>query len=178
MEGIGTHVFRCYSFLIISILFSINLMWVEQVLSETYKVGGDEGWSESVDYFAWSENHNFSVGDILLFEYVKEEHNVMEVTEGTYKSCDGNSGLVRTYHSGSDQITLTETGNYWFICSFPGHCLDGMKCGVQVEEVNAVPQPSTSILPLEINGIYRFQASCRAWTCLLSFGILHFFNLI
>ncbi|CAN6181559.1 unnamed protein product [Urochloa humidicola] len=93
------------------------------------------GWDSGVNYAAWARDHAFlAVGDVLVFQYVSSQHNVYEVSESTYRSCDtggGNSGVRAKYTSGYDRVVLAEARSYWFICDFPGHCLGGMKLAVR-----------------------------------------------
>ncbi|KAK1324993.1 hypothetical protein QJS10_CPA01g00366 [Acorus calamus] len=95
-------------------------------------VGDAEGWDTGINYLSWSQKYNFTVGDVLDFNYVKSQHNAYEVTEDTYRSCDGSKGVVNKYESGQDKVTLTEEKKYWFICNVSGHCLGGMKVGIEV----------------------------------------------
>lgn len=72
-----------------------------------------------------------------VFQYVRSQHNVLQVTEATYRSCDtgggGVAGVIKSYDTGYDRVQLTEpNATYWFICDFPGHCLGGMRLAVKV----------------------------------------------
>ncbi|CAN6215603.1 unnamed protein product [Urochloa humidicola] len=112
------------------------------------------GWDSGVNYAAWARDHAFlTVGDALVFQYVSSQHNVYEVSESTYRSCDtggGNDGVRAKYTSGYDRVVLAEPRSYWFICDFPGHCLGGMKLAVNVSAAAvAGPSPPDDVpLPL------------------------------
>ena len=80
----------------------------------------------------------------LVFKYTKGEHNVYEVSEATFRSCDASSGVVAKYTTGSDQIELKEAKEYWFICDISGHCLDGMRFGVDVSQAGAASNTTAS----------------------------------
>ncbi|CAL5050194.1 unnamed protein product [Urochloa decumbens] len=99
------------------------------------------GWDSGVNYAAWARDHAFlAVGDVLVFQYVSSQHNVYEVSESAYRSCDtggGNSGVRAKYTSGYDTVVLAEARSYWFLCDFPGHCLGGMKLAVNVSAAAA-----------------------------------------
>jgi len=45
-----------------------------------------------------------------------------------YNSCNP-SKASKSFHSGHDQVTLAQ-GTTYFICSFPGHCQQGMKIAI------------------------------------------------
>ncbi|TYJ50112.1 hypothetical protein E1A91_A01G183400v1 [Gossypium mustelinum] len=118
-------------------------------VSQVYSVGDENGWSSEVDYGSWSEKYNFTVGDVLEFTYNKGQHNVFEVTESTYRTCDASSGVLAKYESGDDKVELTESKKYWFICNVNGHCLGGMRFGVDVKagntsSTNLDPTPSAN----------------------------------
>lgn len=83
-----------------------------------------------------------------VFNYVEGQHDVYQVTQDTYRSCDTSTGVIKTYKSGSDRITLKEAQRYWFICNVSGHCLGGMKFGVNVKASNATTQPTQQPNPI------------------------------
>ncbi|KAK2665606.1 hypothetical protein Ddye_004180 [Dipteronia dyeriana] len=123
------------SYQIIVIIVMINILFLKGIKSEDYIVGGDQDqWNSQRDFGYWSQQYNFSVGDVLVFKYNKEQHNAYEVTHTTYQTCDASSGVLAKYESGNDQITLTEAKKYWFICNAAGHCLGGMRFTIDVKE--------------------------------------------
>ncbi|KAK9164564.1 hypothetical protein Syun_005466 [Stephania yunnanensis] len=115
---------------------------------KSYTVGDGEGWDIGTNYMAWAQPHNFTVGDVLVFKYVKGQHNAYEVSKEVYRSCDvGNgsasAGVLEKHETGSDEVVLGEARDYWFICSFQGHCLGGMKFGVNVTFALIAPPNTT-----------------------------------
>ncbi|XVF45555.1 hypothetical protein PTKIN_Ptkin02bG0215500 [Pterospermum kingtungense] len=115
------------------IIFMICFSLLKSAKSEVYTVGDEDKWDSEVDYVSWSHKYNFSVGDVLVFKYNKGQHNAFEVTESAYRSCDTSSGVVAKYETGDDQIKLTESKKYWFVCNVNGHCLGGMRFGIDVK---------------------------------------------
>ena len=69
-----------------------------------------------------------------VFEYVKSQHNVYQVTEAAYRTCDPSAAgsVLATYDPGFDNVPLPEAKSYWFICEISGHCMGGMKLAVTV----------------------------------------------
>ncbi|CAN6162685.1 unnamed protein product [Urochloa humidicola] len=156
------------------------------------------GWDSGVNYASWARDHAFlAVGDVLVFQYVSSQHNVYEVSESTYRSCDtggGNSGVRAKYTSGYDRVVLAEPRSYWFICDFPGHCLGGMKLAVNVSAAAVAGRPSppddvplprpdgnTPAPVLQPGGSSNAEASpagsegCRSWVAWgLALGIVVF----
>ncbi|WOL18170.1 chemocyanin-like [Canna indica] len=113
-------------------VFFLSLLAQHCVKSTDYTVGDADGWNTGSNYLLWSKEYNFTVGDVLVFKYVPVQHNVYQVTEATYRFCDSSSGVVKTYGTGNDRVTLAEATSYWFICAVAGHCQGGMKLGVSV----------------------------------------------
>ncbi|CAL9150604.1 unnamed protein product [Musa hybrid cultivar] len=113
-------------------LILLPLMALHHVAATDYTVGDDDGWTTGTNYLTWSEKYNFTVGDVLVFRYLAGQHDVYQVTEETYRSCNSSSGVLRRYASGADRVALEEATTYWFICNTSGHCLGGMKFGISV----------------------------------------------
>ncbi|XP_078181469.1 mavicyanin-like [Carex rostrata] len=115
------------------------------------KVGDNKGWTimGNVNYSAWASTQKFQIGDVILFEYNKDFHNVMLVTKKDYKSCNATKPIA-TYNSGNDSITITRAGHNFFMCGLPGHCAAGQKVNIRVAKTakaasspHSAPVPST-----------------------------------
>ncbi|XP_022726758.1 mavicyanin-like [Durio zibethinus] len=118
------------------IILILCFSFLKGATSEFYTVGDEDEWNSEVDYVSWSQKYNFSVGDVLEFKYNKGQHDAFEVTEETYRSCDTSSGVLAKYETGDDQVKLTESKKYWFVCNVSGHCLGGMRFGIDVKAGN------------------------------------------
>ncbi|XP_047074589.1 basic blue protein-like [Lolium rigidum] len=139
-------------------LVSVLLLLRQPARAAEYAVGGDgiNGWDTGTNYATWAQAQSFVAGDALLFNYVKSQHNVYEVTEAAYRSCDPTpaGSVLATYDTGFDRVVLPEAKTYWFICEVPNHCVGGMKLAVNVSNGAAgapdgsptidVPPPSPS----------------------------------
>ncbi|KAL8151238.1 hypothetical protein V2J09_021046 [Rumex salicifolius] len=86
----------------------------------------------------------FACCEVAEFKYSTTTHNVYEVTKATYQSCDASTGVVAKYRSGDDKIELKEARPYWFLCDIQGHCLGGMRFGI---DVAANATSSTALSP-------------------------------
>lgn len=122
-----------------------------------------------------------------MFKYVKGQHNVYEVVEGTFRSCDASSGVLAKYESGDDRVELTEAKKYWFLCNIDGHCLGGMRFSIDVKKTSA---PSDNTDPKNVSPSsqpHEFPAappptsssrgtllseSWKTWICIMVFGIV------
>ncbi|KAL9443343.1 hypothetical protein AB3S75_016661 [Citrus x aurantiifolia] len=112
----------------------------------THVVGGALGWTvppnASVGYQNWARNNNFSVGDILVFNYPARVHDVVEVTKAAYDLCNSSSTISKSTNPPT-RITLRTAGEHYFFCTFPGHCSSGQKLAVNVTGGSSTA-PSTS----------------------------------
>ncbi|GJN00079.1 hypothetical protein PR202_ga17234 [Eleusine coracana subsp. coracana] len=95
----------------------------------TYVVGDGAGWSPRLESW-WLAGKTFRAGDVLVFNYDKEKHDMAWVSKGGYRRCIVSPpGRAPVYTSGHDRITLPR-GTHYFICAKPGHCANGMKLAV------------------------------------------------
>ncbi|KAK8510363.1 hypothetical protein V6N13_100390 [Hibiscus sabdariffa] len=94
-----------------------------------YTVGDDSGWRLGVS--GWPKGKTFKAGDVLEFKYNKQFHDVVVVGKGGHDWCISTAGAPKL-QTGDDRVTLKKGDNY-FICSFPFHCLLGMKIAITAE---------------------------------------------
>ncbi|KAF7100650.1 hypothetical protein CFC21_102137 [Triticum aestivum] len=97
----------------------------------TYVVGDDKGWGRDLNSW-WPKDKTFYAGDVLVFKYDKELHDVTVLGGKGYQRCEvprhsSKSWVMRT---GNDQVTLRR-GNNYFICGLPGHCDKNMKLAIK-----------------------------------------------
>nr|CAD1826692.1 unnamed protein product [Ananas comosus var. bracteatus] len=96
--------------------------------STVYNVGDASGWTFNT--VGWTNGKTFKAGDVLVFKYNPNIHNVVAVNAAAYKSCTVPAG-ARVFKSGNDRIRLRK-GTHRFICGSAGHCNAGMKIAVRV----------------------------------------------
>ncbi|KAH6808861.1 Cupredoxin superfamily protein [Perilla frutescens var. frutescens] len=117
-----------------SILVCLMFAWVYEVSNgAVYKVGDSAGWTTigNVDYKLWAAPKIFQPGDIIVFEYNPQFHNVMQVIHSEYKACNASSP-ISTHTTGNDSITINSHGHHFFVCGVPGHCQAGQKVDINV----------------------------------------------
>ncbi|XP_039065797.1 mavicyanin-like [Hibiscus syriacus] len=165
-----------------AIICMICFSFLNGVVSEVYTVGDENGWNSEVDYASWSEKYNFTVGDVLEFRYSRGQHNAYEVTESAYRTCETSSGVLGKYESGEDKVELNESKKYWFVCNVSGHCLRGMRFGVDVKEttihLDPIPSPNSACT----NRVYFylpltwFLHYCVSWFAIIYFVVPSFMS--
>ncbi|KAL2323998.1 hypothetical protein Fmac_023056 [Flemingia macrophylla] len=174
-----SHVFKDMRVTISTLLLAILTLpcsfLLNHVTASVYTVGDQDEWSSQTNYATWAESHNFNLGDVLVFKYVKGEHNVYEVSEKTFRSCDASSGVLAKYESGEDEVKLNEVKKYWFICNIVGHCLGGMRFGIQVKGGNNATD-GVFHSPIAPTPSSNFCATCgwRVIHYFVPFGLLLF----
>ena len=94
------------------------------------------------------------------------QHNVYEVTEEVYRSCDtggggDGDGVRAKYTSGYDRVVLAEARGHWFICDVPGHCQGGMRVAVNVSAGAAGGGGGSGGPPMTVNPRRRTAARRR-----------------
>ncbi|KAK6929980.1 Phytocyanin domain [Dillenia turbinata] len=136
------------SFALASVFLALFLQVLPGCYGAVYKVGDDVGWTTigNPDYKQWASSKTFHVGDIILFQYNAQYHNVMQVTHSDYKACN-TSAPIATHTTGNDSYTITTRGHHYFLCGVPGHCQSGQKVDINVLRTSSVepaPAPSPS----------------------------------
>ena len=124
------------------------VMWAGMAAAAVYEVGDKAGWTimGNPNYGAWAASKKFHVGDIVVFTYNKQFHNVMAVSKADYKNCDVTKPIA-TWSTGKDSVVLNTTGHHYFLCGFPGHCGLGQKVDVRVAASSAAPSAAPSMAP-------------------------------
>ncbi|XP_008775029.1 chemocyanin-like [Phoenix dactylifera] len=109
------------------VLICLFVCQFEIIESKEYIVGDALGWTFGVAN--WPNGKNFQAGDVLVFRYDPQAHNVVAVDAAGYNSCK--VGLnSKVYDSGNDRISLQKGANYFF-CSFANHCQMNLKIAVK-----------------------------------------------
>ncbi|KAI8570723.1 hypothetical protein RHMOL_Rhmol01G0058500 [Rhododendron molle] len=132
--------------IVLVVVASAALM--EGAAAAVYVVGDATSWtipSSAAFYSNWAANKNFTVGDILVFNFVTGAHDVATVTKTSYDSCSSASPIaIQT--TGPANVTLT-TGEHYFICTVGQHCANGQKLSVNVPAAAGSPTPTPSPSP-------------------------------
>ncbi|XP_042065564.1 basic blue protein-like [Salvia splendens] len=146
-------------------IFMIHLLLLDFGVCEVYRVGDGSGWNSGTgtNFLSWSQKYNFTVGDVLVFKYSKAQHNVKEVTDATYRSCNASNGVIAIYESGNDEIRLTDAKKYNFICDKDSHCIGGMRFSATVLEASTsnnttptgAPAPPSSAVSINSNVVHN-----------------------
>ncbi|KAM7462767.1 hypothetical protein LguiA_030888 [Lonicera macranthoides] len=132
--------------LLLLVVLLVNCLGIN---GEVYKVGDSAGWTTvgNIDYKQWAATKSFQLGDIIIFEYNSQFHNVMQVTHPEYRSCN-TSAPIATHTTGNDTITIANHGHHYFLCGVPGHCQSGQKVDINVLRDSSMgPTPSSSPSP-------------------------------
>ncbi|PSR84519.1 Umecyanin like [Actinidia chinensis var. chinensis] len=114
--------------------------------AKVYFVGDSLGWTVpsggAAVYANWSSQHNFTTGDILVFNFVPGQHDVAKVTKDAFDKCNSTSPISLLTLSPAN-FTLSAAGEHHFICTFGQHCLGGQKLSVSVSSTSSSPPPAS-----------------------------------
>ncbi|KAL9339704.1 hypothetical protein Peur_068719 [Populus x canadensis] len=115
----------------------------------THTVGDTTGWAippSSAFYSTWAASQNFSVDDILVFNFAPNTHDVAKVTKADYDACNTTSPISLEANP-PVRITINASGEHYFLCNFPGHCSGGQKLMINVSAASSSPSPSPAPQP-------------------------------
>ncbi|MCL7036414.1 hypothetical protein MKW94_002923 [Papaver nudicaule] len=110
-----------------------------EVSAKIYTVGGNDGWTNGVNYTRWSENIVFNSEDYLYFVYYRVNDSVLEVNQTAYKICNSEQPLYNWTGSGRVLVPLNRSGDYYFMSGDEASCYEGLKVAVHV--LTAPPPP-------------------------------------
>ncbi|XP_059432991.1 umecyanin-like [Corylus avellana] len=111
-------------------------------------VGDATGWTvpaAATFYSTWAANKNFSVGDVLVFNFTTGAHDVATVDKDAFDTC--NKANTLPINNGPASITLNTTGENYFICTIGQHCTGGQKLAVNVTGTSTTPSPPGVMAP-------------------------------
>jgi len=81
-----------------------------------------------------------------VFNYPSNAHNVEEVTKANYDSCSSASPIA-TFTTPPARVPLSKSGEHYYICGIPGHCLGGQKLSINVTGGSTATAPTTPSSP-------------------------------
>ncbi|XP_051150164.1 blue copper protein-like [Andrographis paniculata] len=120
-----------------------------QTTTTTHVVGDRIGWiippGGDAAYRTWAATRTFRVGDVLVFNFTTNIHDVAEVNRASFDSCSGANPISMTT-TGPARINLTTAGEHHYICTFSQHCALGQKLSINVlaaTSATPAPQPAT-----------------------------------
>ncbi|KAG9137846.1 hypothetical protein Leryth_024325 [Lithospermum erythrorhizon] len=97
--------------------------------AETYIVGGAGGWTFTQNatlYPSFAAQYNFTVGDVLVFNFPTSLHTVATVTRESYDACNFTNPIT-LIDVGPANVTLNATGEIYFVCTIGQHCAAGLQ---------------------------------------------------
>nr|GMC77696.1 cucumber peeling cupredoxin-like [Ipomoea batatas] len=122
-------------------------------------VGDNIGWTipsnGAAAYSNWASGKTFNVGDILVFNFATNNHDVLRVPKASFDGCTSTNAIGNAIMNGPANVTLDSAGEHYYICTFGTHCQAGQKLAITVTGNGApapnrpptAPTPSTSTTP-------------------------------
>ncbi|KAL9463186.1 hypothetical protein AB3S75_001065 [Citrus x aurantiifolia] len=132
----------------------VAVLLMECAAAQTVHVVGDSmGWSIPMSggagaYVTWAATKNFVVGDVLTFNFVTNEHDVLRVPKASYDGCTSSNPIGNPITTGPANITLDSAGEHYYICTFGWHCQAGQKLAITVSATpGSSPSPTGNPTP-------------------------------
>ncbi|XP_058226722.1 cucumber peeling cupredoxin-like [Rhododendron vialii] len=141
--------------MVLALFGVVAAVMLQCAAAQTVHVVGDaSGWivpqNGAEAYVSWASDKTFVVGDTLIFNFVTNEHDVLQVTKDSYDACTDTNPIGNPITTGPANITLTSAGDHYYICTYGRHCASGQKLTITVSATGtpgAAPPPSTTAAP-------------------------------
>jgi hypothetical protein len=72
---------------------------------------------------------------------------VVILNKANYEECNVNDKNIQTFNQGPTKITLDSIGDFFFSCTFSGHCTSGQKLSVKVTASEVPAEAPSSTVP-------------------------------
>ncbi|KAK7304166.1 hypothetical protein RJT34_15253 [Clitoria ternatea] len=143
-------------------------IWIGGSEGREYRVGDTFGWASPPNrtfYSDWAASNNFSVGDVLIFNWTGDHSLAFGPDPIYYNNCNttapgnhtGSVDVTLLVSSNQNQtqfqITLPSGSSYYF-CTISDHCVKGQKFSVHLQPSSAQATTPSGIL-------YAFISSLR-----------------
>ncbi|PSS07509.1 Cucumber peeling cupredoxin like [Actinidia chinensis var. chinensis] len=140
---------RLMSMLVVGV---VAVVMVQCAAAQTVHVVGDNiGWTipqnGAEGYTTWASNKTFMLGDILIFNFLTNAHDVVQVPKASFDTCSSDNAIGNPITTGPANITLTSAGDHYYICTFGTHCQAGQKLSITVSSTPGAAAPPTHTTP-------------------------------
>ncbi|XP_019172410.1 PREDICTED: early nodulin-like protein 1 [Ipomoea nil] len=110
----------------VSYLLLMGFVWLCE--AHTFYVGGKDGWVlQPVDGLnRWAGEIRFQINDTVIFRYKKGEDSVLVVNKRDYYDCN-KTNPIDNLTDGNSSLTLTRSGEFFFISGHADNCEKGQK---------------------------------------------------
>ncbi|XP_059291262.1 cucumber peeling cupredoxin-like [Lycium ferocissimum] len=110
---------------------------VQDAAAQTVHVVGDNlGWiipsNGAAAYTNWAAGKTFRVGDTLVFNFMTDRHDVLQVKKSSFDGCNSQNAIGNPIMTGPANVTLDSAGDHYYICTFGRHCQNGQKLAITV----------------------------------------------
>ncbi|CAK9136927.1 unnamed protein product [Ilex paraguariensis] len=116
-----------------------------------YVVGDSLGWTipsgGAAAYTTWASGKTFMVGDTLTFNFLTNQHDVLQVPKASYDACISDNASGNPIMTGPANITLNAAGDHYYICTFGDHCQNGQKLAITVSGTPGASPPTIATTP-------------------------------
>ncbi|XP_047265846.1 cucumber peeling cupredoxin-like [Capsicum annuum] len=140
-------------------VLAVASMMQDATAQTVHVVGDSMGWvipnNGAAAYTNWATGQTFRVGDTLVFNFMTNQHDVLQVQKSSFDGCNSQNAIGSPILTGPANITLDSAGDHYYICTFGRHCLNGQKLAITVSSSTGTPganppnqsNPTTPVVP-------------------------------
>ncbi|XP_009624033.1 cucumber peeling cupredoxin-like [Nicotiana tabacum] len=131
---------------------------VQDTTAQTvHVVGNNIGWTipnnGAAAYTNWAAGKTFRIGDTLVFNFMTDSHDVLQVQKTSFDGCNSQNAIGNPIMAGPANVTLDSAGDHYYICTFGRHCQNGQKLAITVSSTGTPaganpPTPSNPTTPV------------------------------
>ncbi|KAJ8536226.1 hypothetical protein K7X08_034627 [Anisodus acutangulus] len=136
--------------LIIFGALAVASMMQDAKAQTVHVVGDNMGWTipnnGASAYTSWAAGKIFRVGDTLVFNFVTNNHDMLQVQKTSFDGCNSQNAIGNPIMTGPANVILDSAGDHYYICTFGRHCQNGQKLAITVSSSTGTPgaNPPTS----------------------------------
>ncbi|XP_060205151.1 cucumber peeling cupredoxin-like [Lycium barbarum] len=117
---------------------------VQDATAQTVHMVGDNiGWAVpntgAAAYKNWADGKTFRIGDTLVFNFMTNRHDVVQVQKTSFDGCNSQNSIGSPITTGPANVTLDSAGDHYYICTFGTHCQNGQKLAITVSGSAGTP---------------------------------------
>ncbi|XVF86451.1 hypothetical protein PTKIN_Ptkin18bG0041300 [Pterospermum kingtungense] len=170
--------FMCMGF--VGVIVAVVLM--QFTAAQTVHLAGDDlGWtvpSNKSAYSTWAASNRFIVGDILVFNFTTNEHDVLQVPKASFDACSDDNRIGNMMTDGPAKVTLGTAGEHYYICTIGNgrYCQLGQKLAITVSATSGspLPAPTPTVVPPKSSSSTVFASSLLIRLEIEGVSISHF----
>ncbi|XP_009763449.1 cucumber peeling cupredoxin-like [Nicotiana tabacum] len=142
--------------MIVFVALAVTSLVQDSTAQTVHVVGDNIGWTipnnGAAAYTNWAAGKTFRIGDTLVFNFMTDSHDVLQVPKTSFDGCNSQNAIGNPIMGGPANVTLDSAGDHYYICTFGRHCQNGQKLAITVSSTGTPganpPTRSSPITPV------------------------------